>query len=88
MPRLIDENRTCRIIEQQFCGNCHDDCENCPYNDVLKLLRNQPTVDAVRVVRCKECKWRIGLRCYHKRSSMDDLVGENDYCAWGERKDE
>lgn len=43
-------------------------------------------VDAVEVVRCKDCKWRNGFRCYHKRSSMDDLVGENDFCSWGERR--
>lgn len=40
------------------------------------------------VVRCKDCKWRNALRCYHKRSSMDDLVGENDYCSWGERRED
>jgi len=48
MPRLIDANKTCRIIEQLFCGNCrsYTHCEGCPQNDVLKILRNQPTVDA------------------------------------------
>lgn len=44
--------------------------------------------DFEAVVRCKDCKWRNVLRCYHKRSSMDDLVNENDFCSWGERREE
>lgn len=50
MPRSIDANKACRIIEQLFCGDCrsYTHCENCPYNNVLMLLRNLPTIDAVR----------------------------------------
>jgi len=52
---------------------------------VIEKINNAPTVDAIEVVRCKDCRWRNGLRCYHKRSSMNDLVGDNDFCSWGER---
>ena len=58
------------------------------YKMFENALEETPTVDAVEVVRCKDCKWRNGLRCYHKRSSMDDLVGENDFCSWGERRED
>ena len=35
-----------------------------PYNidavEVLDSIRNMPTIDAMRVVRCKDCKYRDG----------------------------
>lgn len=48
MPRLIDANKACRIVEQLFCGVCrsYTHCDGCPYNNVLMLLRNLPTIDA------------------------------------------
>jgi hypothetical protein len=49
------------------------------------IIRDQPTVDAVEVVRCKDCK-------DHDRCEVEDLLVkflciENAYCAAGERKD-
>ena len=50
------------------------------------IIDVQPTVDAVEVVRCKDCIY------YHKGDWYDDDVckvhSNNDrgYCAWGERK--
>lgn len=50
---------------------------------------NAPTVDAVEVVRCKDCKWSIldkvngVLSCWTGRG-----VDDNDYCSNGERKEE
>lgn len=59
------------------------------WNDAIDaIISNVSTVDAPEVVRCKDCKWRNGLRCYHKRSSMNDLVGDNDFCSWGERRED
>ena len=97
MPRLVDANRTCRVIEQLFCGNCNDyfRCENCSCNDVLKLLRNQPTVDVepVRLGRnlkseypslfeCSVCGW----------SDSDTYTGDTNkynYCPnCGSKMDE
>ena len=38
-------------------------------------------VDAVPVVRCRECKHRGGYHCpmYHTETSLDDLDGFDDY---------
>lgn len=59
---------------------------------VEELLKGMPTVDAVEVVRCKDCKhWlkdvpgctdAIG-RCRF----ANYMVGANGYCVYGERKD-
>ena len=53
--------------------------------------RNQqrPTVDAVPVVRCKECKYSYddldGLCCTYG-VCIDRIVPEDFYCSYGERR--
>lgn len=42
-----------------------------------------PTVDAVPVVRCKDCKYWKG-----ENEFCGLLGGPNDYCSWGRRKDD
>lgn len=60
--------------------------------DVIPDIDLAPTVDAVEVVRCKDCKYRCnGKDCYHPlllswswgaiRNVKDD-----DFCSYGERK--
>ena len=49
---------------------------------------NAPTVDAVEVVRCKDC-----IHYWNRNGVCDahiDLIDVDDdcYCSWGERKDE
>lgn len=57
------------------------------YRDVEKIIRNAPTVDAVPVVRCMDCKWwseklwACTDRGHGLASSDPDF-----YCADGERK--
>lgn len=43
-------------------------------------IENAPTIDAVPVVRCKECVYRP---CKQMPYSYD-----HDYCSYGERKDD
>ena len=57
------------------------------WNDAIDaILSETPIIDFEPVVRCKDCESRHDLRCYHKRSSLDNLVGENDFCSWGKRR--
>ena len=48
-----------------------------------------PTIDAVPVVRCKDCKYKNfdgigGLWCGRHSMYIDDVEG---FCSYGERKD-
>ena len=50
-----------------------------------------PTVDAVPVVRCKECKWWrgpiYGNRCsYHSGPNHTEFYDADEFCSRGERK--
>lgn len=64
--------------------------------DVVRYLNTLPTVDAVEVVRCKDCKYYeldegdfLG-ECHCKHIPMNfsgELYPERDFfCAYGERK--
>lgn len=64
-----------------------------------KLLRSlplseAPTIDAVPVVRCKDCKHRKYLRGATADAytcslgwGLSGIVAEKDFCSYGERKD-
>lgn len=65
-------------------------------------VEEMPTVDAEAVVRCKDCKYstlpseltqRYGvpgtLTCHNRYSPCNRRnVGGNDFCSYGERKDD
>ena len=58
-----------------------------PISEIDKL----PTVDAVPVVRCRDCKyWENGKDyepyCNHWGNMMTD-TNPDDFCSYGERKD-
>lgn len=59
--------------------------------DIEEWLNNAPTIDAVPVVRCRECKYRGTDDCiFHIKGEPADeellLKLDNDFCSYGERK--
>ena len=57
------------------------------YRGMIKdTIARQPTVDAVEVVRCKDCVhfWNGICKAHIDVIDMD----ENDFCSLGEREDE
>lgn len=59
-------------------------------NDFEEKLKTMPTVDAVPVIRCKDCKYLrfTGTiwKCQNRLVMM--LCEPNDYCSRAERKEE
>lgn len=59
---------------------------------ITRVIEVQPTVDAVSVIRCKECKHFTGKWCIlNSRKEFDPedrLVNGQGFCAWAERKEE
>ena len=58
--------------------------------DVIMMIKTAPTVDAVPVVRCRECKWwqeddDIG-HCDNP-DGLDNYAKPDDFCSYGERKE-
>ena len=83
VKRLIDANKLIDFID---VGHLRHPGELCYSEvDVANILLHAPTVDAVPVVRCKECKWAGGdFVCY--RGVMVQHKPE-DFCSYGERKE-
>lgn len=60
--------------------------------DIIDLINNQPTVDAVAVVRCKDCKYAYyyneegcrGFVCNGYFQYGD--VEPNDFCSYGKMR--
>ena len=60
-----------------------------PYRDIKKSMEATKTVDAVPVVRCKECKYSyddLGGLCCTYGVCIDSIVPEDFYCSYGERR--
>ena len=88
MARLIDADRALEIVRNR--GIAHPNAYHLT-NYATLILREAPTVDAVDVVRCRECKYRFKNNGHSKAGCpiidahiwMDD----DDFCSHGERKD-
>ena len=61
-------------------------------NAVLDSIDAQPTIDAVEIVRCRDCKhWHkdtvfCGYMSYGEASERVNWYAD-DFCSYGERKD-
>lgn len=51
------------------------------------VSRTVPTVVAVPVVRCKDCKYYEGHYCWRQMKTYLARVSDTDYCSNGERRD-
>lgn len=59
-------------------------CRACDVDDMKIELDDAPTVDAVPVVRCKDCKFfreHLSMNCVYHISA----VGENWFCSQGKK---
>ena len=83
--RLIDADRLLNHAIAFFTG-CHTSILQFSY--VSDMIINAPTVDAVPVVRCKECKHmrrdNVGVFC--KVWHCYNGCGEDGFCCYGERR--
>ena len=74
------------VLPEAYCAG---------WNGLIDLIEKAPTVDAVPVVRCRECKNYVivdefegGKRymCLVNHFSYLDNDGDNQFCSYGERK--
>lgn len=61
-------------------------------DEFVAFLKKQPTIDAVPVVRCYECKhWKkdvAGCTEFVGRCAYANyMIGANGYCLYGEREE-
>ena len=86
--RLIDANKLIDFID---VGHLRHPGELCYSEvDVANILLHAPTVDAVPVVRCRECKHYDpeNHHCDHYMGTSAPLRRKpDDFCSYGERKE-
>lgn len=83
--RLID-------VEQVYCAEC-EARKLCDRGDVFCDIKSMPTVDAVPVVRCEDCKHQEACTRLVTEVIYDPVLKENvcchslmEYCSNGERR--
>ena len=85
MARLIDADKRIEEIKQLYCDGCDNyggaKCRACWVDDAMCLIDDATTVDAVEVVRCRECKH---FRHYGKTSLF--INGKNIKAGWCQRR--
>lgn len=85
-----------RLIDADALKSYMDECSKeskfrVYYGYAESFINYAPTIDAVPVVRCREC---FGRNCWEKDENGCDIClvsglyvrGEDDYCPYGERK--
>ena len=85
MTRLIDGDALVDLIN----GGYDLDFDEVPETkrELLRMIMEQPTVDAVPVIRCKDCKWFGDIGCAISIVDDTDKPSEDDYCSFAERKE-
>lgn len=86
--RLIDANRALEIVRDQRIA--HPNAYHLT-NYATLILREAPTVDAVEVVRCRECKYRFKNNGHDKSGcpiiDANIWMDDDDFCSHGEREE-
>ena len=91
--RLIDADKLLEIYKKwipQLLSK-EDEGDRRGVEICIMVLEDMQTVDAVPVVRCRECKHRGTDDCiFHIKGEPADeellLKLDNDFCSYGERK--
>lgn len=101
--RLIDANALKKYVDGcEFCNNCQNKKNRCAFDCILpdyltseweRVINEQPTVDTVTVVRCKDCKYCyaegfVNVRNVCEKHYDFGNVDDNWFCADGERRSE
>jgi hypothetical protein len=52
----------------------------------MELLTYAPTVDAVEVVRCRDCKHYVIRACACRHENFNGVIHSDGFCSYGERR--
>lgn len=102
MGRLIDADNRISEIKKLYCDGCDNyggaKCRTCFVDYAMGLFDDAPTVDAMEVVRCRDCKWYMPGDLFTDIMFCHRLKKENGkpakynfsadhFCSYGERKE-
>ena len=85
---LIDVNSL--IEDLELLAKHEDSLRQSVILGVVHTIKARSTIDAVEVVRCKDCKWlydEIDDYCCRSHRGLVRIC-ENSFCSYGERKED
>lgn len=96
---LIDADAMMKHLENLLCGNCDTPrkegwCDVCDYAYLMDEMKKEPIVDAIEVIKCKDCKYMTehydtdGNVSYWTCSEWDAGTDYDGYCHYGERRED
>lgn len=92
--RLVDANSLCQWLNEKANDySLFDEYAAQVIRDDMEIVQEQPAVDAVEVVRCRECKHydtadfdgNILCGCTLHSAMLD--ITPDSFCSYGERKE-
>lgn len=91
MTELIDKRELLNALNAESMKH-HKNNIPMVEHDFRELINKMPTVDAVPVVRCMDCKnnsWNVADDgdVWPYCDELKTFIHPYGYCAWGERKD-
>ena len=79
-----------RIYAEHYKCTCYQFVHDI-FKAMFRRLKNAPTVDAVELVRCKDCVYyrRDSLYCENQGAIIDPPNWyDDDFCSYGERRED
>lgn len=88
MSRLIDADElVAELIYLYEDRGWHEREIHFSLADIRCNVDMMPTVDAVEVVRCKDCIHRMDDKTCEYKDYRVVAQDDDDYCSWGERRE-
>ena len=98
MGRLIDADALIEAMGEEpyvWTDSADEIAERNQWLTDMHIIESAPTIDAVEVVRCKDCKYAEVYDGYYTQVCCENSViggyGElwspDDFCSYGERRD-
>lgn len=88
--RLIDADELTKDLTYDICGLPLHGNHKTDYANIRATIMAQPTVDAVPVVRCFNCKASSPTKTTNTVYCMawERIVSKNGFCSYGEKIEE
>lgn len=90
MTRLIDADALKKSFDEHVYLVHHGFNETeygCTQYGIHQIIDEQPTVDAVQVIRCKDCYFYGTFQRKHYCTKYEHSVKRDGFCAWAELKE-
>lgn len=84
---MISKNCKANKAVSKYIGKQIFDISETTVDVCIREAKNVPAVDAVPVVRCKDCKWWRDSMCTNINGTYRYVPNGEWFCGSGERKD-